>query len=406
MIKQAVLLVGGMGTRLGERTRHTPKPLLEVAGRPFLFWLMDELRRHGLSDILLLTGFEGERIAQAVAGQPGVRTIREPEPLGTGGALRFAADELAERFFFLNGDSLFDFNLLDLAAVAQDAEAILAVRTVPDASRYGRVVLEGNRVVDFGTRSEAGGAALINGGVGVFARRIVERILPAGAVSIEHEVYPAMAAEGALFAKAYDSPFIDIGVPDDFDRAQTFIPLHLRRGAVIFDRDGVLNVDTNYVHRPDQVQWIDGAIEAVKAVNDAGLFAFVATNQAGVAHGYYPEEQIGVLHDWMSDQMALHGAHIDAFVYSPFHPQGTLKPYRRVSDCRKPGAGMLTRLFDMFDVDRSRSIMIGDKPSDVAAANSAGIQGMLFDGGNLAATMGPVLAQLRKVEAPLPHKRR
>ena len=396
MIRQAVLLIGGMGTRLGERTRETPKPLLPVGGRPFLDWLIDEVRRHGIDDVLLLAGFRSERVVEALDGTAGVRMLVEPEPLGTGGALRFAADELDDRFFFLNGDSLFDINLWDLAAIAPDAEATLAIRPVDDVSRYGCVNLDGHRVLGFEERAAVTGPGLINGGVGVFARRIVDRI-PAGvAVSIEGEVYPRMAVDAALCGKAYDAAFIDIGVPDDFDRAQRFVPDLLTRGAVIFDRDGVLNVDHGYVHRPHQVEWIEGAVAAVKRVNDAGLYAFVATNQAGVARGYYPEEQIGVLHRWMAEELATRGAHIDAFIYSPFHPEGAVAAYRRVSDCRKPGPRMLLDLIARFNVDPARAIMIGDRDSDLAAAEAAGIAGRLFAGGNLLDLVDPIVAGLKR----------
>src|SRR5579862_7909385 len=170
MIKQAVLLVGGLGTRLGERTRDTPKPLLDVAGRPFLSWLIDDLRRQGVLEILLLAGYRGDRIVEALGAAGDVRILVEPQPLGTGGALRFAADQLDERFFFLNGDSFFDINLWDLAALSTDGEATLAVRSVEDASRYGRVVMDGARITGFAERSSVPGPGLINGGVGVFAR--------------------------------------------------------------------------------------------------------------------------------------------------------------------------------------------------------------------------------------------
>lgn len=176
---------------------------------------------------------------------------------------------------------------------------------------------------------------------------------------------------------------------------QTSTPQVIQRGAVVFDRDGVLNVDVNYAHRPDQIVWIPGAIEAVKAVNDAGLFAFVATNQAGVARGYYDEAQVTALHRWMSEQMAVHGAHIDAFEYSPYHPEGTVEAYRQATDCRKPGPGMINRLFDRFPVDRARAAMIGDRDTDIAAAQAAGIEGVLFEGGDLLALVQTVIARLR-----------
>ena len=109
-----------------------------------------------------------------------------------------------------------------------------------------------------------------------------------------------------------------------------------QRPAVFFDRDGVLNVDSGYLFESGKLVWIDGAIEAVKAVNDAGYFAFVITNQSGVARGLYQESDILALHDWMADQLATHGAKINAFEYCPFHPEACVERYRSASERRKP----------------------------------------------------------------------
>ena len=133
-----------------------------------------------------------------------------------------------------------------------------------------------------------------------------------------------------------------------------------------------------YAHRPDQIRWTPGALAAVRRVNEAGLFAFVATNQAGVARGYYGVEQVESLHRWMNAELAKGGAHIDAFELSPFHPDGVVAEYARASDCRKPNPGMLIRLLRDWPVDPARTLMIGDKPSDVEAAESAGVRGLLL----------------------------
>jgi D-glycero-D-manno-heptose 1,7-bisphosphate phosphatase len=167
------------------------------------------------------------------------------------------------------------------------------------------------------------------------------------------------------------------------------------RGAVIFDRDGVLNADTGYPHRPDQIVWIDGAMAAVRAVNEAGLLAFVATNQSGIARGLYGEDDVIALHAWMNAQLAEAGAHIDAFAYSPFHPDGVVEAYRRASECRKPGPRMLLDLMDAHPVDRSRVVMVGDRDSDMQAARAAGVDGYLFKGGNLAVAIAPLIDALR-----------
>ncbi len=171
-------------------------------------------------------------------------------------------------------------------------------------------------------------------------------------------------------------------------------PKPLKRGAVIFDRDGVLNEDTGYAYRPDQIVWIAGAKAAVKAVNAAGLYAFVATNQSGVARGMFGERDVQNLHAWMNRELAAAGAHIDAFAYSPYHPQAQVEAYRRETLCRKPGPDMLLRLMADHGVDPARAVMVGDKDRDIQAARAAGIEGVLFEGGDLAAFLNPVIARL------------
>ncbi len=306
---------------------------------------------------------------------------RETEPLGTGGALVHARALLRDRFLLLNGDSLFDFNLLDLLARAQDGRVHMALRDGVVGDRYGRVVLDGDVVRDF-IAPGVGATGPVNAGIYVIDKSILDDIstLPA---SLEQEIFPGLAKSGALRGTAYRGYFIDIGIPDDFARADRELHRQLRRPAVFFDRDGVLNHDSGYTFETHKLEWIEGAREAVKAVNDAGYFAFVITNQSGVARGYYEEHHVVTLHRWMADQMAEVGAHIDAFEYCPDHPDGTVARYSRVSDRRKPAPGMITDLANRFPIDMTRSMVIGDKGSDMEAARAAGVAGHLFEGGNL-----------------------
>ncbi|MGY3587862.1 D-glycero-D-manno-heptose 1,7-bisphosphate phosphatase [Bradyrhizobium sp. USDA 4341] len=164
-----------------------------------------------------------------------------------------------------------------------------------------------------------------------------------------------------------------------------------RRPAVFFDRDGVLNRDIGYLFESHRLVWIEGAREAVKAVNDMGYLAFVVTNQSGVARGLYEEAHIRQLHDWMAAELGKIGAHIDAFEYCPFHPEGTVERYRQVSPRRKPSPGMITDLLERFPVDVERSFLVGDQPTDLEAARAAGLKGYLFSGPNLEAFLKPLL---------------
>jgi D-glycero-D-manno-heptose 1,7-bisphosphate phosphatase len=392
--RQCVILTGGLGTRLGALTQALPKPMLPVAGRPFLEHLVRHIRRFGFDSFLFLAGYKSDAIAAyfapgaALARELSARfmTIAEPAPMGTAGALRFAGAELERAFLFMNGDSLFDINLLDLAArpLASGAVARMALRALPDASRYGVIDCDGERVRGFRARPEGHQPGVINGGVYWMKSSILD-YLPAGPASLEKNVFPALAQSQRLLGTAYDGYFIDIGIPDDYARAERELPDAMRKPAIFFDRDGVLNHDAGYTHRPDQFRWTDGAIDAIKLCNDKGLFVFVVTNQAGVAHGLYDEAEIAHLHGWMEGELRKRGAHIDAFRYCPHHPGGKVAAFATSCDCRKPAPGMILDILKHWPVALEKSILIGDKPSDLEAAKAAGLRAAQYTGGDLAA---------------------
>ncbi len=408
MLRQAVVLVGGLGARPdtppGSRTVTTPKSMLHAGGRPFLDTLIDEIARYdAFEEILLLASHQAKQVlagyAGTVRGRSRLTVALVQEPLGTAGALAHAAGLLQKRFLLLNGASFFDFNLLDLVWRADSSLVHMALRAEAFGDRSHHVVLENDRVRAFLAPGH-GATGPADAGVYVIDRSVIDGIdLPPA--SLEQDILPALAATGALKGTCYRGYFIDIGIARDHAGAEAGLKERLRRPAVFFDRDGVLNHDTGYIFEAGKLKWIDGAREAVKAVNDAGYFAFVVSNQSGVARGLYEESDVQALHRWMADEMAMMGAHIDAFEYCPDHPDGTIERYRRVSDRRKPAAGMITDLLSRFPVNTDDSILVGDKASDLEAARSAGLRGYLFSGGNLETFVKQHL-QPRSSNAPNP----
>lgn len=223
--RQAVILVGGKGTRLGALTAATPKPLLPVAGRPFLLHLLERLGRAGFRDIRLLTGYLADQFESIVQASSvmgvSVTCHEEAEPAGTGGALRLAAPFLAPHFLLLNGDSLFDIDLRGLTEpLPPGCQGRVALRAVPRTDRYGVVRLDGTLVTDFAAAGDPDQPGLINAGLYWLDRDVV-RDIPPGMVSLEADVLTALARQRRLCGLTGDGYFIDIGVPADYARAQT-----------------------------------------------------------------------------------------------------------------------------------------------------------------------------------------
>ncbi len=142
----------------------------------------------------------------------------------------------------------------------------------------------------------------------------------------------------------------------------------------------MLNYDKGYLYRPEDLEWMPGAIEAVKSLNDRGYRVFVVTNQSGVARGYYSEDDVARLHAWMNAELAKHGARVDKFYYCPHYSEGKIEKYVTACQCRKPLPGLILAAFAEWEIDKSQSFLVGDKESDLAAAAAAGIPGLLFDG--------------------------
>jgi len=168
------------------------------------------------------------------------------------------------------------------------------------------------------------------------------------------------------------------------------------RPAAFLDRDGVVNHDDGYIGTKDRLRWMPNAAKAIRRLNESGYFVFFFTNQAGVARGYYTEEELNVLHDWMRGELLAQGAVVDDVRYCPHHPEGTVAGYLEDHHWRKPAPGMILDLMQHWPVQRQGSFVIGDRASDIEAGKAAGLPGFLFSGGDLDVFVTSVLDQTRR----------
>lgn len=157
----------------------------------------------------------------------------------------------------------------------------------------------------------------------------------------------------------------------------------MKAKAVFLDRDGVLNVDVDYLYKIEDFRWIEDAPQALACLADSGYKLFVVTNQSGIARGYYTVAEMQRLHTYMQQELHKYDVKIEKFYYCPHHKEGKVAEYAIECDCRKPKPGMLLQAMEEYAIDKEQSFLIGDSKRDIEAAQAAGIQGYLFTGGSL-----------------------
>jgi dTDP-glucose pyrophosphorylase/histidinol phosphatase-like enzyme len=390
-IRQAVILAGGKGTRLGEITRKVPKPMLPIAGdKPFLDYLLEMIERHGCEDIILLGGHLGDVLEAAYGGRrmgdARIRVLREKVPLGTAGALTVAREALDPRFLMMNGDAYFDINLraLEQASRQTGAMATLALKSAPDAGRYGRVIEEQGKVVAFLEKDpNRPGPGIINGGIYVLRREILDLVLNSPC-SLEQDVFPALVKRGEIRGLQFDGYFLDIGLPETLEQGHRELPKVRVRPAAILQRDALINFADGDSFRPETFEWRKGAVEAIRALNDRGYYVFVTGPQSGGAQTTRGPGDASRLNAVMQERLATEAAHVDRFYSGAGFAAGAA--HRQAIDAakQKPLSNLILAAMNEWPIVRERSFFVGLSNGDVEGARSAGISGHEFDGGDLA----------------------
>lgn len=386
---EVVILAGGLGTRLRSIVSEVPKCMAPVAGKPFLWYLLEQLRGYDVERVILSVGYLREAVQDWVAEHEAeypfeFRFAVEQELLGTGGGIRLAASEAeGTEVIVLNGDTLFDADLEALlrARRLSGASATLALKPMRDFDRYGTVELRTDGTVAAFREKRHCAEGLINGGV--YALDLSSGLfdgLPAR-FSFETAVLEPLSAAGKLSGLVQDGYFIDIGIPEDYARAGANPELlSCRKGlmeilqladayeTLLLDRDGVLNRlrPGDYVKTVDEFEWLPGVKDALAYAAQKFRRIFIVTNQRGVGRGVMSEAALNDVHAWMTAEIAAAGGRIDGIYCCTAVSEDDL--------LRKPNPGMFWKLcLEHPEVVPSRCLMVGDSPSDRSFAHNCGI---------------------------------
>jgi len=371
---QAVILAGGKGIRLMPLTSSLPKPMVRFHGKPFLEYLILQLRDQGFERVLLLLGYLPDPI-RAYFGDGrkfglSIQYSISPVDDETGTRLRKARAHLDPVFLLLYCDNYWPMDLARMWGRFQKNPAAVQTTVYTNRDHYSRSnvrVAPSSLVEVYDKSRNLPGLQGVDIGYTIVTRGAIDSI-PPGNQNFEGSVYPALAARGKLAAHETDHRYYSIGDHRRLSLTREFLA---RRPAIILDRDGVLNVKPPracYVTTPEGFVWIPGAIEAVRLLKRAGYRILLVTNQAGIARGKLTGADLDAIHLRMQEDLAGEDAGekpIDAIYVCP---HGWDEGCR----CRKPSPGMLFAAQRDFHLDLSRVPFVGDDERDFQAGRAAG----------------------------------
>ena len=371
MTDQCIILAGGIGSRLGKITKKTPKPLINVNKKPFINYIIKNFYRQGVRNFLILTWYKNHLFIKKLKNSfkdAKIKIVKENKKLGTAGALRNSINHLKENFFVTNGDTFFDINIRDLEFQTKKnfSKIGVALKTSFEHKNCLSYKINSKKII-ISFKKNKKRKKLICGGIYYLNKKVIKKLKKQNLDIDKDIILNHLKSKKKITAKIYDRSFIDIGSKISLKKASNFIKKNIKKPCVFLDRDGVINKDLGYVHKPTQIKWNKNIFKAIKYLNDKNIRVIILTNQAGIAKGIFKEKDFFILTNWISKEFIKRGCFIDYTYHCPFHPMAKIKKFKKKSIYRKPGNGMLEKAFKDWEIIRNKSILIGDKEIDIQA---------------------------------------
>ena len=372
---KVVIMAGGKGTRMLSIASDIPKPMIPIEGRPVI---------------------ERDYFGNGLKFGVHITYYFEKKPLGNAGALFQVKDQLTDDFLLLNADAMFDIDFNRFVQYHKTHDAVATLFTHPNSHPYdsGVIIADEHMAVRKWLAKEDERPEYfknrVNAGLHVLNKKILEQTVEGGKIDLDRQLLKPLAGTGQMYC--YDSPEYvkDMGTPERYyavckDFANGIVKarnLKKRQKAIFLDRDGTINEYVGFLTDIKEFHLLDGVAEAIRKINASGYLAIVVTNQPIIARGEVSFTELQEIHNKMETLLGAEGAYIDAIYFCPHHPdkgfEGERVEYKISCDCRKPKPGMLLKAAEDFNIDLSRSWMVGDGKNDVEAGKNAGCKTVLI----------------------------
>lgn len=417
---KAVIMAGGMGTRIRELFPDIPKPLIPMKDgkgieKPVLEWELCSLRDQGYNDIILTVSHMADKLKDYFGDGSSlgihIDYYFEEVPLGNAGALFKIRDLLGDKpFLLLNADAIFDVDFNRMVQFHKGHKALVTLFTHPNSHPYDSGVVvadETGSVTNWFAKEDERPKWYknrVNAGLHIIDPKVldeagksldIDRIGKTGPdgkpvkIDLDRMILKPLCGKGVMYV--YDSPEYvkDMGTPERYEQVwedfQNGIVaaknLGHKQKAVFLDRDGTINKYVGFLRNIDDFELIEGVDEAIKRINASNYLAIVVTNQPVIARGEVKVSELERIHDKMETLLGQSGAYIDAIYYCPHHPDsgfaGEVRELKINCNCRKPKPGLLLKASQEYNIDLSQSWMIGDGKNDILAGLAAGCETIL-----------------------------
>ena len=405
-IDVAVIMAGGKGSRLLSITNdEIPKPMVPVDGKPLLEYQVEKLKTYGIKKIVMIVGHLGEKIVDHFKDGKdfGVEIdyIFEKEPLGTAGAFYYLKDKIdAKDFMLIFGDIFFDMDFDRMEDFHFKNSALTTLLAHPNGHPYDSDLIQTDdtgRVIGFDSKHNVRDYwydNMVNAGMYIINKRLLDLVKEPVKTDFEKDILANQVKLGANIYAYHTPEYVkDVGTVDRINATVEELKSGLiqsknlknKQRAIFLDRDGTMNVSKGFISKADDLELIPGTIDAIKAINKSGALAIVITNQPVIARGECSFEELHNIHNKLKTLLGEKGAFVDDIFYCPHHPdkgfEGEVPELKFDCECRKPKTGMIDEAVKKYNIDLSKSYMVGDSTMDLETARNAGIKSVLVDTG-------------------------